>query len=124
MFAGALERNAKALSSTRGFVLCVGLYMLWLFAFRGFLFPAASGDDAEQLLFSQSFAWGYDLRNPPLYTWLVIASQQIFGVTIHSVAFVKFTAMFLMYFFLRHGALSVLGEGRLASVAALSPLAL
>ena len=124
MFARALERNAKALSSTPGFVLCVGLYMLWLFAFRGFLFPAASGDDAEQLLFSQSFAWGYDLRNPPLYTWGVIASQQIFGVTIHSVAFVKFTAMFLMYLFLRQGALGVLGEGRLASIAALSPLAL
>ena len=123
MFARALERNAKALSSTPGFVLCVGLYMLWLFAFRGFLFPAASGDDAEQLLFSQSFAWGYDLRNPPLYTWGVIASQQIFGVTIHSVAFVKFTAMFLMYLFLRQGALGVLGEGRLASIAALSPLA-
>jgi 4-amino-4-deoxy-L-arabinose transferase-like glycosyltransferase len=124
MFARAIERNAEVLSSTRGFVLCVGLFMLWLFAFRGFAFPAASGDGAEQLLFSQSFAWGYDLRNPPLYTWLVIASQQVFGVTIHSVAFVKFTAMFGMYLFLRQGALGVLGEGRLAAIAALSPLAL
>ncbi len=122
--AARLESYSQALAPMRGFLLCLGLYMLLLFALRGFLFPAASSDAAEQLLFSQSLDWGYSLRNPPLYTWLVIASQQFFGVTIHSVAFVKFTAMFLIYLFLRQAAFGVLKDERLASVAALSPLAL
>ena len=38
-------------------------------------------DGAEQLLYSQYVDLGYGRSQPPLYTWLVIASQSVLGVT-------------------------------------------
>ncbi len=122
--ARALDANFAALTSPRGFHVFVSVYMLVLLALAGFLFPAASADEAEQLLFSQYLDWGYDLRNPPLYTWLVIAVQQILGVSIFSVVIVKFAAMFLLYIFLYRAARRILEDHRLAALAALSPLAI
>ncbi|MCH7711530.1 MAG: glycosyltransferase family 39 protein [Proteobacteria bacterium] len=119
----ALERIGRALATPRGFVAFLAAYILLQFALRGYLLPCATGDDVVQLGLSTSLEWGYGTRNPPLYTWLVIAARQVFGATLQSVAAVKFAAMFLMYLFLYLAARRVLGGGPLALLAALSPLA-
>ncbi|MBL6931620.1 MAG: glycosyltransferase family 39 protein [Rhodospirillales bacterium] len=92
------------------------------FIIRGLLFPAAPTDDAEQLLFSQVLRWGYDVVNPPLYTWLVIAVQQIAGVEIWSVSLIKFPAYWLIFHFLYVLGRRVIEDDGLAALAALSPL--
>jgi len=40
-----------------------------------------SYDGAEQLLYTQYFDFGYGRSQPPLFTWMLIAVQQVFGVS-------------------------------------------
>ena len=80
------------------------------------------GDDGEQLIFAQYFDWGYAVRNPPLYTWLVIAAQKLFGVSAFAVNAVKFTLLWLLYFFLYRAGILLFNDKRFAILAALSPL--
>ena len=94
------------------------------FIIRGLLYPGAPIDDAEQLLFSQEFRWGYDVVNPPLYTWLVIAVQQIVGIEVWSVSLIKFPAYFLLFHFMYVLGLRVIKDHQLAILAALSPFLL
>jgi len=44
------------------------IYLAVLFVLRVALFPGASEDDAEQLIYAQTWAWGYNTNQPPLYT--------------------------------------------------------
>jgi 4-amino-4-deoxy-L-arabinose transferase-like glycosyltransferase len=120
----ALDRIARVLATPRGFIVFLTAYIILQFALRGYLLPCASGDDMVQLDLSSSLEWGYGTRNPPLYTWLVIGAQQVLGATGQSVTLVKFAAMFVMYLFLYLSARRVLGEGPLALLAALAPLAI
>ncbi len=120
MLSKALEANARLLFSQRRFFLALGLYLIVLLALRIWLFPGASEDDAEQLFYAQTWAWGYKPNQPPLYTWLTLLSQQLFGVTIAAVEAVKFAALFLMYVFLHRTAATVLDDERLAGLAAFS----
>lgn len=60
-----------------------------------FIRGGTSYDGAEQLLYTQSFEWGYGRSQPPLYTWLLIAVQQLFGVTQFSENLLKFSLIFI-----------------------------
>lgn len=91
---------------------------------RWLLLPNASQDDAEQLLFAQSWAAGYNPAQPPLYTWLVNAAEVAFGVGLFPVLLVKFACLFALLAFLYLGAREVLADRRHAALAALSPLGL
>ncbi len=94
-----------------------------VFAIRAGLFPGVTNDDAEQLLLSQVLAWGYDLRNPPLFTWFVVAMQQITGVSVFATEAVKFALLFLTYALIYRSARIILRDNLLAALAALSSLA-
>lgn len=112
----------RRLLSARGAFGLWAVLLVLLWALRAFLFPGTGADDAEQLVHSQTWAWGYGPRNPPLFTWLVIGAQQVFGITVASVVFVKFTllggALLLLYRIARR----MLGDERLAALAVLAPL--
>lgn len=52
------------------------LVALWLLGYAGlnvFAPPGIDLDSAEQVYFAQSWQMGYGLRQPPLYTWLLLA---------------------------------------------------
>jgi len=115
-----IDALAMAALSRRRFLTTLGAYLFILLALRVFMFSGASEDDAEQLLYSQIWAFGYKANQPPLYTWLVLMSQQIFGVTILSVEAVKFAALFAMYGFYHQAARLVLGDDRSVTLATLS----
>ena len=121
---GALAWHGRVLTSPKGFHVFVSVCLLTLLAQQAFLFPGAGGDLTEQLVFAQSLEWGYQFEHPPLFTWLVVLPQQVFGVTYLAVAAVKFTALWLTYLFLYRAARQVLRDARLAALAALSPLAI
>jgi len=120
----ALIRTGEFVGTGRGAGFLIGATLLTLFVLREFLFPGIGGDEGEQLIFSQYFDWGYQVRNPPLYTWLVIAVSSVLGPTVQSVIIIKFAALALAYVFLWKSALSVLQDERLAALSAASPLAL
>ena len=119
-----MARTAEILSFRRGCLLFIGGYFVILCVIRIVMFPGSSEDDAEQLFFSQVLAWGYKANQPPLYTWLVILAQQIFGVSAASVAVVKFSSLFVLYYFTYRAAACVFADSQYASLSALSLLAI
>jgi len=118
-----IDRNAAFLSDGRGFGVFIAVVIVLLAGLRAFGYPGATTDDAEQLYFSQVLRLGYDAANPPLYTWLIIGAQQVFGVTIASVVLVKFALFGLAFYFLYRSARRLLEDEGLAVLAALAPLA-
>jgi len=118
-----LVRLAQWLTTARGCLWFVSAVMLALWLVRSLAFPATGGDDGEQLVFAQYFAISYRPRNPSLYTWLVIAAQQVFGVSVLAVGFVKFLALWGACVLLFVAGRQLLGDDRFAALAALSPLA-
>ena len=112
----------KILESNNGFLWFISIYLLVLYASRSFLFSGAGYVDSEQILFSQILTPGYVINNPPLFTWLVIAAQQIVGVTTLSVEAVKFTLVLLTYILFFKTACRVLADRRLAVLSSLSLL--
>lgn len=123
-----LDRTSAAIArfalSSRGVLLTWGSLLVALFLMRSFLFPGTDADDAEQLISAQGWALGYGVRNPPLFTWIVALSQQVFGVSIAAVVSVKFSLLAISIALLHHAARIVLEDDRLAALAALSPLAI
>ncbi|OEJ68461.1 glycosyltransferase family 39 protein [Magnetovibrio blakemorei] len=87
-------------------------------------FSALGADEAEQVLFAQSFQWGYDVANPPLYTWILLALFSIFGKSIGLTLAFKLIILGAIYIALYQAARISLGpERRLdAALAGLSPL--
>ena len=117
-----LDRNLAILTDQPGPPLVVGAIILAMALIRATLFPGTGGDDGEQLIFSQFFAWGYQVRNPPLYTWLVMAVSQVTGPGLWAVNIVKFSLLYAMYLFLWRAALYLFATRALAGLAALAPV--
>ena len=118
-----LARLADWLMTARGCFLFVSAVILALWLIRSLAFTATGGDDGEQLVFAQYFAIGYRPRNPSLYTWLVMLSQGIFGISVLAVGFVKFLSIWGTCVLLFASGRQMLGDDRFAALAALSPLA-
>jgi hypothetical protein len=117
-----LDRNLAILTDQPGPPLVVGAVIMAMALIRVTLFPGTGGDDGEQLIFSQFFAWGYQVRNPPLYTWLVMAVSQVTGPGLWAVNIVKFSLLYAMYLFLWRAALYLFATRALAGLAALAPV--
>ena len=117
-----LERWADLIAGRRRFTLFITLTLAALMGLRWALLPGLGGDDGEQLVFAQSFELGYQLRNPPLYTWLVIALQAVVGVGTHTVLLLKFGLLVTIALLLRDLARQLGIDDRLASLSGASPL--
>ncbi|MFQ5757989.1 MAG: glycosyltransferase family 39 protein [Acidiferrobacterales bacterium] len=112
------------LLTKRGYLTALSLYVLVLYLIKGTLYWGGLGHDVDQIVTSQTTQLGYDNRNPPLYTWLVIASQAVFGVGLPAVLVVKSTMIFSLYLFLYLSARLVLRNEAMAVLAALAPFAM
>ncbi len=124
MRAGIIARNHAFITSRHGFLVFILGTLAAAGALRLLLFPGIGGDDGEQLIFAQAFDWGYQLRNPPLYTWIVIAAQSVVGVGVHTVIIVKLMLLAGIYLTLWRAALRLIAEPRDAALAAAAPMAL
>lgn len=124
MLSGLVARNHAFITSRHGFPVFILATLTAAAALRLSLFPGIGGDDGEQLIFAQAFDWGYQLRNPPLYTWIVIAAQAMLGVGVHTVIIVKFALLAGIYLSLWRAALRLLAEPRDAALTAAAPMAL
>lgn len=54
-------------------------------------------DDAEQLMRMQRFFAGYGGSQPPLYTWINWAVSLVFGTSIFTLKFVKYSVIFVAF---------------------------
>ncbi|MEX2450191.1 MAG: glycosyltransferase family 39 protein [Rhodospirillales bacterium] len=119
-----ISRLAGLLFARHGCLIFLGGYFLLLLALRITLFHGSSEDDAEQLFFSQAVSWGYKVNQPPLYTWLVILLQKAVGVSEASVAIVKYSALFAIYYFIYRAAEEIFDDTVYAALSTLSLLAI
>ncbi len=121
---GRIDGALNVLSSPRSFTITVVIYLAALFALRLILFPAASEDDAEVLLLTQSLEGIYKVGQPPLYVWLAYGLVQAFGPALSVVVALKFFLLGLVYFLSHRLAYLFTGNGKWAAVAGLSVLSI
>ena len=114
-----MERPATVYSLV--LALVVAYWSIRMIAFSGL-----GADEAEQVLFAQSFQWGYDVANPPLYTWVLMGLFSIFGKSLGLTLAFKFFILGAIYLALYQAARISLGPQRKldAALASLSPLLL
>jgi len=112
------ERNAALITDPRSFSVFIVIVLATAGTLRVALFPGVGGDDGEQLVFSQFFAWGYQVRNPPLITWLLIALQKVLGPTEISVVVLRMSILAGIYFVTLRLGQRLLDDQRLAPLGA------
>lgn len=83
----------------RRLVFYLVAYFSLIMALRLGLFPGGADDDGEILYYSQSWALAYKSGQPPLYAWLIMAVQAVFGPSMAGVLLVKYLLLVLFYGF-------------------------
>lgn len=78
-------------------------------------------DEAQQFLFGEWLAWGYDTQ-PPLYNWVQHGVFALFGTSLASLAILKNLLLFLVYVAYYRLARLLLADKGLAVIATLSLL--
>jgi 4-amino-4-deoxy-L-arabinose transferase-like glycosyltransferase len=116
-----LARVLPAGDTARFFGLLL-LYVSVHAALRLAVSPTLTIDDSREAVFAQSLEWGYLPRQPPLYNWLVWAAFAALGAGLLPLVVVKYGLLFLVYAFVYLAARRVLGDARLAALAAFSLL--
>ena len=111
------ERRAAC----RWFVLPLALYLGIHLLLRLLISQSLGYDEAEQVLWSQTLAWGYGPQ-PPLYTWLLWGLTQVFGMSLGTLALMKAAILGAIYGFMYLSARHFLQDWRLACLSAFSLL--
>lgn len=104
--------------SPRAVIIVFAGYFLLQAIIRLFLPTALRVDEAQQVLFQQWLAFGYDAQ-PPLYNWYQQIFFALFGSSLLALGAAKNLVLFLIFFFYVKTADLVLKDKRLVAVAAL-----
>lgn len=97
-------------------LIFVGIYFALHVLTRTLVSPNLQMDEAEQLIFTQDWAWGYGSQ-PPLYNWIQKVLFSIFGVKVFTLSLLKNSLLFLFNVFFYLAALEIFVERRLAALA-------
>ncbi len=100
-----------------GFFALLALYACLHAALRLGLTSTLAIDEAREALLAQTLEWGYQVRQPPLYNWLVWGAFRLFGVGVPALTVVKYAVLALAYAFLYLSARRVLASPALAALA-------
>ncbi|MBL8793733.1 MAG: glycosyltransferase family 39 protein [Planctomycetia bacterium] len=105
----------------RWFALPLALYLAVHLVLRLMISQSIGYDEAEQVVWSQSLAWGYGPQ-PPLYTWLLWGLVQVCGMSLFTLALMKTAVLAAIYVGLYLCARRLLPDTRLACLAVFSLL--
>lgn len=123
---GEVRAGARAasitdfLASRYAFWIVLVLYLAAHVLLRLWETPNIGKNDVQEAVAAQSWAWGYHPRNPPLHTWLLMASYSVFGVTVLAHAVLKYLLLGATYVFAYLSARRSLSTPLLATLCALS----
>ena len=118
--AGALKRLLNSLAEKPNAVIALfGAYFLLQIIIRQFTPATLRVDEAQQVLFAQWLALGYDAQ-PPLYNWYQQAIFALFGMSMWTIAFAKNVILFLTFAVSIKTAELVLENKRFVAVSALA----
>jgi hypothetical protein len=82
--------------------------------------PNLGKNDVQEALAAHGWAWGYHPRNPPLHTWLLMASYSVFGVGLLAHVVLKYVLLGATYAFAYLSGRRLLSTNALAAVCAFS----
>src|SRR5689334_6890590 len=116
-----VQAPATSLLTGRRALILLACYFALQALFRALVSNSAELDESEQILFAQSWSWGYG-SDPPLYTWLQILVFRVLGTHIFALAFLKNALLFSAFLFTYLGAKQITGDTRISTVAMLSLL--
>lgn len=101
----------------------LGLYFTAMAVQLSYFTPGGRTDDAEALFLTQSFEWGYEGKNPPLFYWLTTLLFQPLGPRVEAIFGLRMGLLFLMLWGSIALARRIQPDPALALAAGLSPLA-
>jgi 4-amino-4-deoxy-L-arabinose transferase-like glycosyltransferase len=93
-------------------VAVLAIYCALHFAVRFCLSPTLGWDDAEQALWAQQLSLGYEIRQPPLYTWMLWGLFQVFGKTVFATAVLRYIILFFTFLSLYASACLIFKDKR------------
>ncbi len=116
-----MPRPALAwLASSAAVGLLILGYLAAHLAVRLLTSPTLGVDDAEQALLAQRFAWGYQIREPPLYTWLLLPVMAAVGPNLLALSLVRYLLLGVTFFCMYAVARRWIVDPRLAALAVFS----
>jgi hypothetical protein len=121
--AGAARAEGRWLDpllSTRGVIAFWLLYAVVHIALRLSASDSLSIDDARASEVAQNFALGYQVRQPPLYEWLLWSMQQLLGVGAASFIVLRFMLIAAIGIATFTATRAITGEPRWSAAASLS----
>ena len=117
---GQLPVGAAKFGSPAGFGVLLGLYLAAHVTLRLLASPTLNIDDAREAVLGQTLEWGYQARQPPLYDWVVWIAFHVFGVSVATLTLLKYSILGLAYVGVYATGRRMLGDDRLATLAAFS----
>jgi 4-amino-4-deoxy-L-arabinose transferase-like glycosyltransferase len=111
---------ARVLAWPHWFWAVLAIYLAAHVLLRLWETPNIGKNEVQEAVAAQAWAWGYQPRNPPLHTWLLMASYAAFGVSLLAHVVLKYVLLGAAYAFAFLCARRVLSSTTLAAFAALS----
>ncbi|MBS0384342.1 MAG: glycosyltransferase family 39 protein [Proteobacteria bacterium] len=106
--------------SPAGFFTVLFVYVVAHVLLRLWISPVLGTDEIEQALLANDWRLGYNPRQPPLYTWILLSGYAVFGRTLLAHVVVKYgvlAAMFVASYFAGRRLLKSPQRAALASYA-------
>ena len=103
------------------FVLFIILFYLAAhFAMRMAMGEALSVDDSDQALFSQSYAWAYRYKAPPLFVWMLTLLGSLIPVGAFPISLLRYMLLGIVYGLVYLTARRLIADPRLAALSVYS----
>ena len=100
-----------------GFFALLIVYVLASIALRLWISPVLGTDEIEQALLANDWRLGYNPRQPPLYTWILLSGYAVFGRTVLAHVIVKYAVLAAMFVASYFAARSLLKSSERAALA-------
>ena len=81
-------------------IFLIFLYLLLHLSIRLIFDNSIQVDDREQIISAQEILLGYDMPQPPLYSWLAYFFFKIFGVNLYALSILKYSLIFLTFIYI------------------------
>jgi len=117
---GPFSRFYDFAVSPTGFFAILFVYIAVSILLRLWISPVLGTDEIEQALLANDWRLGYNPRQPPLYTWILLSGYSVFGRTLLAHVVVKYgvlAAMFVASYFAGRRLLKSTSHAALATYA-------
>jgi len=81
-------------------IFLIFLYLFLHLSIRLIFDNSIQVDDREQIIFAQELLLGYDMPQPPLYSWLAYYFFKILGVNLYALSILKYSLILITFIYI------------------------